>query len=181
MRRRWTVRDRRITTKLTHIFYYFLSFLFYILILTMGSVRTKNYTERIRFVARYCALLWPHLSSLLWRHNGGECVSNHQPPDRLLNRLFARWSIIHQSSASLAFVRGIHRRPVNSPHKWPVTRKMSPFDDVIMFQTFLFTVAARELIQFVSKISVASWRYMASKFWSTFVQAIVPNGWGHFY
>ena len=30
----------------------------------------------------------------------------------------------HQSSASLAFVRGIHRRPVNSPHKWPVTRKM---------------------------------------------------------
>ena len=38
----------------------------------------------------------------------------------------------HQSSASQAFVRGIHRRPVNSPHKWPVTRKMLPFDDVIM-------------------------------------------------
>ena len=38
----------------------------------------------------------------------------------------------HQSSASLAFVRGIHRWPVNSPHKWPVTRKMFPFDDVIM-------------------------------------------------
>ena len=38
----------------------------------------------------------------------------------------------HQSSVSLAFVRGIHRGPVNSPHKWPVTRKMFPFDDVIM-------------------------------------------------
>ena len=38
----------------------------------------------------------------------------------------------HQSYASLAFVRGIHRRPVNSPHKWPVTLKMFPFDDVIM-------------------------------------------------
>ena len=38
----------------------------------------------------------------------------------------------HQSSASLAFVRGIHRWPVNSPHKGPVTRKMSPFHDVIM-------------------------------------------------
>ena len=37
-----------------------------------------------------------------------------------------------QSSASLAFVRGIHRGPVISPHKWPVTRKMFPFDDVIM-------------------------------------------------
>ena len=38
----------------------------------------------------------------------------------------------HQSSASLAFVRGIHRWPVNSPHKGPVTRQMFPFDDVIM-------------------------------------------------
>ena len=37
-----------------------------------------------------------------------------------------------QSSASLAFVRRIHRWPVNSPHKWPVTRKMCSFDDVIM-------------------------------------------------
>ena len=37
-----------------------------------------------------------------------------------------------QRSASLAFVRGIHRSPVNSPHKGPVTRKMFPFDDVIM-------------------------------------------------
>ena len=39
----------------------------------------------------------------------------------------------HQSSASLAFVWEIHRWPVNFPHKWPVTRKMFPFDDVIMF------------------------------------------------
>ena len=38
----------------------------------------------------------------------------------------------HQSSASLTFVRGIHGWPVNSSHKWPVTRKMFPFDDVIM-------------------------------------------------
>ena len=39
---------------------------------------------------------------------------------------------IHQSSASLAYVREIHRSPVNSLHKGPVTRKMLPFDDVIM-------------------------------------------------
>ena len=37
-----------------------------------------------------------------------------------------------QSSASPTFVRAIHRWPVNSPHKWPVTRKLFPFDDVIM-------------------------------------------------
>ena len=39
-----------------------------------------------------------------------------------------------QSSASLAFVRGIHWWPVKSPHKGPVTRKMFPFHDVIMWR-----------------------------------------------
>ena len=38
----------------------------------------------------------------------------------------------HQGSASLAFLRRIHRWPVNPPHKGPVTRKIFPFDDVIM-------------------------------------------------
>ena len=42
--------------------------------------------------------------------------------------------IKQQSSASLAFVWGSYRGPVNSPHKWPVTRKMIPFDDVIISQ-----------------------------------------------
>ena len=42
----------------------------------------------------------------------------------------------HQSSASLAFVRGVHRGPVNFPHKWPITRKMFPFDDVIMRRVY---------------------------------------------
>ena len=48
----------------------------------------------------------------------------------------------HQSSASLAFVWGIHRGPVNSPHKWPVTRKMFPFDDVIMNTFFCMVLIA---------------------------------------
>ena len=38
----------------------------------------------------------------------------------------------HQSSTSLAFVRWIHRWPVNSPYKRPVTRKMFPFDAVVI-------------------------------------------------
>ena len=49
----------------------------------------------------------------------------------------------HQSSLVLAFVWGIHRWPANSPHKWPVTRKMFQFDDVIMkvthFSRFIIT------------------------------------------
>ena len=49
----------------------------------------------------------------------------------------------HQSSASLAFMRGIHQWPVNSPHKGPVTQKMVPFDDVIMSQnTYLYWYCA---------------------------------------
>ena len=43
----------------------------------------------------------------------------------------------HQSSASLAFVRRFYRWPMNSPHKEPVTRKMFPLDDVIMFINYV--------------------------------------------
>ena len=46
----------------------------------------------------------------------------------------------HQSSPSLAFVREIHRWPVNSPHKGPVTRKMFPFDDVFMWSWCLLAL-----------------------------------------
>ena len=38
----------------------------------------------------------------------------------------------HQNFASLAFVRGMHWWPMNSPQKGPVTWKMFPFNDVIM-------------------------------------------------
>ena len=58
----------------------------------------------------------------------------------------------HQSSASLAFVRGIHRWPVNSPHKWPVTRKMFPFDDVI--RNALLTQISRNLVPSVTYFAV---------------------------
>ena len=46
----------------------------------------------------------------------------------------------YRSYASLAFVREIHRGPVNPPHKWPVMRKMFPFDDVIMIVVVLAPV-----------------------------------------
>ena len=52
----------------------------------------------------------------------------------------------HQSSASLAFVRGIHRGPVNSPHKWPVTRKMFPFDDVIMVWRLVVNIKQNQMV-----------------------------------
>ena len=45
----------------------------------------------------------------------------------------------HQRSASLAFVRVIHRSPVNSPHKWPVTQKMFPCGDVILVMSLYWS------------------------------------------
>ena len=62
-----------------------------------------------------------------WHHNERDCVSNRRRLD-----CSGAGQRKHQSSASLAFVRGIHRWPVNSPYKWPATRKMFPFDDVII-------------------------------------------------
>ena len=67
-----------------------------------------------------------------WRHNGRDNVSDYQPHDCFLNRLFRRRSKKTSKLRVTGLCRGIHRGPVNSPHKWPVTRKMFPFDDVIM-------------------------------------------------
>ena len=83
--------------------------------------------------ARYFVWNFKGSLSLRWRHNGDDSVSNHQPHDCLLNRYTGADQSKHQSSASLAFVWGIHLGLVNSPHKWPVTRKMFSFDDVIMW------------------------------------------------
>ena len=63
--------------------------------------------------------VWLHTITLQWRHNGGDSVSNHQPHDCLLNVYSGADQRKHESSASLAFVRGIHRGPVNSTGEFP--------------------------------------------------------------
>ena len=78
----------------------------------------------------------------------------------------------HQSSASLAFVQRIHRGPVNSPQKWPVTRKMFSFDDVIMgtakilfhFGVIFFLVIQHKYTRDSSlRPSDAMWHYKLEK------------------
>ena len=67
----------------------------------------------------------------------------------------------HQSSALLAFVRGIHRWPVNSPHKGPVTRKTFPFDDVVMIGWWLpsryLTSLSSKSLWFLSRLLCMEW------------------------
>ena len=61
--------------------------------------------------------------SLRWRHHRRDSVSSHQPHDCLLNRLFRRRSKKTSKLRVTGLLRGIHRGPVNSPQKWPVTRQ----------------------------------------------------------
>ena len=70
--------------------------------------------------------------SLHWRHNDHDGVSNHQPHGCLLNCLFRRRSKKTSKRRITGLCVGNSQGPVNSPHKGPVTRKMFPFDDVIM-------------------------------------------------
>ena len=87
----------------------------------------------------------------------------------------------HQSPAPLAFVRGIHRWPVNSPHKGPVTHKMFPFDDVIVrsrqmvaiFQTtFSNTFSPMKMHEFR-----LTWRFHPSLFLSVALVQIMAWRW----
>ena len=67
-------------------------------------------------------------------HDSDVIMGLKSPASRLFTQPFNQAQIKqkHQSSLSPVFLRGIHRWPVNSSHKWPVTRNVFPFDDVIM-------------------------------------------------
>ena len=76
----------------------------------------------------------------------GDSVSNHKPHDCLLNRVFRRRSKKTSKLRVTGLCSEIHRGPVNSPHKWSVTREMYPSNDVIMFHDIF------KLIFFYNKI-----------------------------
>ena len=80
---------------------------------------------------------------------------------RLFAQLFAQQRK-HQSSASLAFVRGIHRWPVDSPHKGPVTQ-MFPFDDVIMHTLDLSLLSAWIWPSYPYSSGFRRWHYIDVK------------------
>ena len=71
-------------------------------------------------------------TTLQWRHNERNSISNHQPHDGLPNSSFRRRSKKRSKLRVTGLCVGNSPGPVNSLHKWPVTRKMFPLDDVIM-------------------------------------------------
>ena len=80
----------------------------------------------------YLKQKWHPNDPLRWRHNGHDGVSNHQPHHCLLNHLFGCRSKKTSKLRVTGLCAGNSPGPVISPHKGPVTRKMVPFDDVIM-------------------------------------------------
>ena len=89
---------------------------------------------------KICQSCFLKVSVLLYSFAGKTYHSKHWCDASQITSLMIVYSTVysdadqikHQSSASLAFVQGIHRWPVNSPRKWPVTWKMFPFDDIMM-------------------------------------------------
>ena len=75
--------------------------------------------------------------TLHWRHNDRGGVSDHQPHDCLLSTLFRLRSKKTSKLRGTGLCAGNSPGPVNSPRKGPVTRKMFPFDDVIMKMSIL--------------------------------------------
>ena len=75
--------------------------------------------------------------SLQWRHNGHDGITIHQRLDCLLNCLPRHRSKKTSKLHVTGHCAGNSPEPVNSSHKRPVTRKMYPFDDVIMIVPIL--------------------------------------------
>ena len=93
------------------------------------------------------------IRSLQWRHNDQDGVSNQQPHGCLLNRLYRRRSKKTSKLRVTGLCVGNSPGPVNSPHKGPVTRKMFPFDDVIILLPFLWFSTISQISQCIAPIS----------------------------
>ena len=96
------------------------------------NINVCNFTSK-RIIITKVRLRHYRFLSLQWRHNDHDGVSIHQPHGCLLNRLFRRRSKKTSKLCVTGLCVGNSPGPVNSPHEGPVTRKMFPFDDVIIF------------------------------------------------
>ena len=92
----------------------------------------ETFTTLLPLCGEFTGHQWIPLTTLHWRHNDHDSVSNHQPHGCLLNRLFRSRSKKTSKLRVTGLCVGNSPGPVNSPHKGPVTRKMFSFDDVIM-------------------------------------------------
>ena len=107
-------------------------------------VSISNATQHIPRLRTNWHKAWSHYSDVIMSVLS---VSNHQRLDYLLNRLFRRRS---KKTSKLRVTGlcegGIHRWPVNSPQKEPVTRKMFPFEDIITVMLWYTSIHEANLV-----------------------------------
>ena len=96
--------------------------------------------------------MWQYYNDVIWAR-----WRLKSPASRLFTQPFIQGAdqIKYQRSMSLASVRGIQRWQVNSPHKGPVTRKMFPFDDVIMNTVILPAMFSKHKVLCPNALSAA--------------------------
>ena len=99
----------------------------------LNAAHPNMFVHTFYDLLHFAMVIWrlglSHQASSRWRHViMGTMASQITSLTIVYSTVYSDQSK-HQSSASLAFVWGIHPGPVNSPHKWPVTRKMFPFDE----------------------------------------------------
>ena len=121
------------------------------------KVLNESNLDVFSFVGTYGSRVRPQLVSWIYSHYNDVIMSTMASRITSLMSIYSTvysgtYQRKHQSSASLAFVLGIHRWPMNSLHRWPVTLKMFPFDDVI-------TLCRKAAHQFAS-----------NKLWCPFIQ-----------
>ena len=99
---------------------------------------------------------------LQWRHNGA-MASQITSLTILYSTVYSSANQRkHQSAASLVFVRGTHQWTVNSSYKWPVTRKMFPFDDVSKHK--IYRPSRRNTMIYIYCRSIFRWTYVSRGF-----------------
>ena len=113
---------------------------------------------------------WIMILTLRWRHNERVCVSNHQLTTVYSTVYSGTHDRKHQSSAVWAFVRRIHQWPVNSLHKWPITRKMFPFDGVIM--NSVSQLAFRAFTMYFPMIDDVAYPFLSLASYGNWIQLI---------
>ena len=96
----------------------------------MGVTQSRVYSTQKGPVMKKALPCHDFVYPLQWRHNGRDSVSNRQPHDCFLNRLFRHRSKKTSNLRVTGLCAGNSSEAGDSPHKWPVTQKMFPFDGV---------------------------------------------------
>ena len=134
----------------------------------------KQFMHRTQLFSQILKLKGATVAMASFVHCSDVIISKSQGP-RVFTQPFSQAQIkeyIKASRASLAFVRGIHRSPANSLYKGPVTRKMLPFDDVIMVHLLGYNIYCIHCICFWQRVYHCAFLWIS---WTTFTHTAVSG------